>query len=59
MEHMWHGPLLVKNPEVLNLFVEIICKSKNKDFKLKKIEYQNEKEGYQLTLEELEKRRKQ
>ncbi len=53
------GPILVKNPELLHKFVETICKNRNQDFKLKKIEYKNEKEGYQLTLEELEKRRKQ
>ena len=53
------GPILVKNPEILNQFVEIICKNRNPNYKINKIEYQNEEEGYQLTLTELEKRRKQ
>ncbi len=53
------GPILIKNPELLQHFVEIICHNRNKDFKMKEIAYPNEIEGYELTLDELEKRRKQ
>ena len=51
------GPILVRNPEFLEMIVELICKKRNKDFKCKEIEYKNEKEGYELVLGELEKRK--
>lgn len=51
------GPLLVRNPEFLKLLVETICKKRNKNFKLKEIEYKNEDEGYKLVLSELENRK--
>lgn len=51
------GPILVRNPEFLKLIVEIICKNKNKNFKIKEIEYKNEEDGYKLVLSELEARK--
>lgn len=51
------GPILVRNPEFLKLIVETICKNKNKNFRIKKIEYKNEDEGYKLVLQELESRK--
>lgn len=51
------GPLLVRNPEILNVLVETICKNKRNNFKMKELEYKNEKEGYELVLSELENRK--
>ena len=51
------GPILVRNPEFLKHIVETICKNRNKNFKCKELEYLNEKEGYELVLKELEKRK--
>lgn len=51
------GPMLVRNPEVLKMFVEIICKKVRKGFKYKDIEYKNENDGYELVLSELENRK--
>ncbi len=53
------GPVLVRNPEFLNMIVTKICEVKNDKFKLNKIEYKNEEEGYNITLTELEKRLKE
>ncbi len=47
------GPLLVRNPEVLNYFVNGIIKVKDDSFKTRNIEYKNEDEGYNLVLKEL------
>lgn len=51
------GPILVRNPEFLKIIVETICKNKNKNFKVKEVEYKNEEEGYKLVLQELENRK--
>ena len=51
------GPLLVRNPEVLNVFVKLICEKNN--IKYKEMEYKNENDGYNLVLSELEKRAKE
>jgi len=51
------GPILVRNPELLKLLVRIICEKRNKNFKCKEIDYKNEEGGYNLVLEELEKRK--
>lgn len=53
------GPVLVRNPEFLNMIVTKICETKNDRFKLNKIEYKNEEDGYNITLTELEKRLKE
>ena len=49
------GPLLIRNPEILESIIKKICINKNVEFK--EIEYQEEKEGYELVLSELEKRK--
>lgn len=49
------GPLLVRNPEILDKFVKILCKKQKKEYK--NIDYKNEEEGYKFTLGELEKRK--
>lgn len=51
------GPLLERNPEILKLLIEKICNKKDKEFKLKNIEYLDEQEGYELVLKELEARK--
>lgn len=50
------GPILVRNPEILEKMVRLICMQKDKDYVCKKIKYQNEKEGYDLVLSELKNR---
>lgn len=52
------GPLLVKNPELLQKLVNDICKAEKNSFKWKKIKYTNEEEGYEITLRELKNRDK-
>ena len=49
------GPLLIRNPEILEYIIKRICV--NKEIEYKEIEYKEEKEGYKLVLEELEKRK--
>ncbi len=51
------GPLLIRNPEVLEYIVKNICSKKDENFEYKNIEYQEESEGYKLVLSELEKRK--
>ena len=51
------GPILVRNPEFLQIIVEAICFNKNKNFKVKDIKYKNELDGYELVLSELENRK--
>lgn len=51
------GPILVRNPELLKVIVEIICKKRNSNFKCKEIEYKNENAGYELVLKELANRK--
>lgn len=53
------GPLLVRNPEVLKVLIEGICKNKDKNFKAEMKTYENEEKGYALVLEELTKREKE
>lgn len=50
------GPVLARNPEFLKVLVTDICKSVDKKFKYKEVEYPYEKAGYELVLSELEKR---
>ena len=50
------GPVLIKNPDFLNYFVEEIIASKDNNFEFKDREYKNEEEGYKLVLEELKAR---
>jgi CobQ-like glutamine amidotransferase family enzyme len=51
------GPILVRNPELLNKIVEQICMSIDDKFVLKEIEYDIEKKAYELVLTELENRK--
>ena len=50
------GPILARNPEFLQSLVIGLCKDLSRDFKPKKIVYENEEKGYKLVLEELTKR---
>ncbi len=50
------GPILARNPELLQVIVLGLCKDLSRDFKPKKIDYTNEQKGYELVLEELTKR---
>ena len=47
------GPLLVRNPHVLGFFINKIIHSIDNGFDIKKIDYDNELEGYELVLNEL------
>ena len=49
------GPLLIRNPEILEYIIKKICQMKEVEFK--EIEYEEEDKGYKLVLEELEKRK--
>ena len=49
------GPILVRNPELLKMLVDTICKQ-NK-IKTKDVSYKNEEEGYNLVLSELKNRK--
>ena len=51
------GPLLIRNPELLKLVIERICKQKDSEFKYKNILYEDEEKGYELVLKELEARK--
>lgn len=51
------GPILARNPEFLKKLVIDICKQTNKKFEYKEVEYPYEKDGYELVLNELEKRK--
>ena len=51
------GPLLIRNPEILEYIVKKICTSVIKDFEYKETEYTEEIDGYKLVLSELEKRK--
>lgn len=48
------GPLLIRNPEILKMTIEKICKAKDENFKYKEIEYEDEQKGYELVLKELQ-----
>ena len=50
------GPILIRNPELLQLIITRICKQKDEKFEYKNIEYKDEFEGYELVLNELETR---
>lgn len=50
------GPILVRNPEILEMLIRIICLKKDKSLVYKKKEYKNEKQGYELVLSELKNR---
>lgn len=52
------GPILVRNPELLEMLVKKICEKRDNEFKYKKIEYENENKSYKIVLEELSKRKK-
>ena len=49
------GPILARNPELLEKLVVEIGKTKKSNFKLKKVTYANERKGYEIVLELLEK----
>ncbi len=51
------GPILARNPEFLEMLVKHVCSNVDVDFKLKKVNYQNEEKGYKLVLHELTKRK--
>lgn len=51
------GPLLIRNPEILKMTIEKICKAKDENFKYKEIQYEDEQKGYELVLKELEQRK--
>lgn len=48
------GPLLIRNPEILRMIIEKICKQKDENFQYKEIEYEDEQKGYELVLKELQ-----
>jgi len=48
------GPLLIRNPEILKMIIEKICKAKDESFEYKEIEYEDEQKGYELVLKELQ-----
>lgn len=48
------GPLLIRNPEILKMIIEKICKLKDENFKYSEIEYEDEQKGYELVLKELQ-----
>jgi CobQ-like glutamine amidotransferase family enzyme len=48
------GPILVKNPELLDFFVKSIISKKDSNYEIKKIEYPNEDLGYKQALINLE-----
>lgn len=50
------GPILVRNPEVLEMIIRTICLKKDKNIVYKRKEYKNEKDGYELVLNELKNR---
>ena len=50
------GPILVRNPEVLEMIVRMICMKKDRNIIYKRKEYKNEKDGYELVLNELKNR---
>ena len=47
------GPIFVRNPAVLNYFVNGIINQKDNNFSFKNIQYDNEEAGYELVLKEL------
>ena len=47
------GPLLIRNPEILKMLVNKICKQKDENFEYKEIEYAEEEKAYELVLKEL------
>ena len=51
------GPILARNPELLELLVKTVCSNIDLDFKLKKVNYTNDQKGYELVLSELTKRK--
>lgn len=51
------GPVLARNPDFAMTIVTEIMKDVKPNFKLKKINYQNENDGYELVLRELKKRK--
>ena len=51
------GPILIRNPELLKLLINRICTQKDENFKYKDITYEDEEEGYELVLKELETRK--
>lgn len=51
------GPLLIRNPEVLEMFVKKICEQKDSEFKYKEVKYENEQRAYEIVLTELMKRK--
>ena len=51
------GPILIRNPELLKLLINRICTQKDENFKYKDITYEEEEEGYELVLKELETRK--
>ena len=51
------GPVLVKNPGVLNFIVTMLGKKENSAFVLAQVEYPHETQAYEITLRELTKRR--
>lgn len=50
------GPILVRNPEILEMIVRMICMKKDRNIIYKRKEYKNEKDGYELVLNELKNR---
>ena len=51
------GPLLERNPAVMEYVVEKIGKNKDENFEYKVIDYKEENDGYKLVLQELENRK--
>lgn len=50
------GPLLIRNPEILEIIVKEICNKKDDKFEYKEIKYVDEQKAYELVLTELENR---
>ncbi len=51
------GPLLERNPAIMEYVVEKIGKNKDENFEYKVIDYKEENDGYKLVLQELENRK--
>ena len=51
------GPLLERNPAIMEYVIEKIGKNKDENFEYKVIDYKEETDGYKLVLQELENRK--
>lgn len=47
------GPILIRNPEFCKYYIKKIIKSKDKNFKIKKDDYEYEKAAYKINIESI------